>query len=289
MYQKLDRYFRGNYDGYRMNGNMGGCTNDPLYYPVPNQLTDLNIMPQVYGWVQFNSGCSSAFNDLLKSPGPESRFNDVQFDYIHYLQYNFERNDLKQQQWFNPFVRLVHSKEVNASSYAFSIDDAAAFQKHPGEGLIISIGGPEGLPNDTPVRLPPKYTKDFLVNLSDSIPLGRPRWKSFGVCKQVADQEFPPLPKNATRDTPQIVVDTVKNKMPCTITIKDAADRVYQFTVKKPVPWPQWNETGKVRGPDPSVVTYDHPKAGFKGWNINEVSTLNPRKFDLITAEPLPK
>jgi hypothetical protein len=295
MYQQLNTYFKSNYAGYREKGNIGDCPNlnNRLYYPVPNGLTDLNIMPYVYGWVQFNSGCKSAFNDLEVSPGPKSRFNDVQFDYIHYLQYNYEGykgKDLKQQQWFNPFVRLVHSKEINASSYAFSVDDAAAFQSHPGEGLIISIGGAKGLPNDTPVRLPANYTKDFLVTLGNSIAQGRPRWKSFGVCKQVADQEFPPLPKNATIDTPQIVVDTIKNEIsdakPCTITIKDAIDRVYQFTVKESVPWPQWNVNGNQQGPDPSVVTIDRPK----GWNINEVSkTLGDRRFDLATEPPLPR
>jgi len=186
MYQQLDRYFKGNYNGYRMMGNIGDCPklNDPLYYPVPNQLTDLNIMPYVYGWAQFNSGCHASFNDLKESPGPESRFNQVQFDYINYLQYNYERKDLKQQQWFNPFVRLVHGEEIDASSYAFSVDDAAGFQSHPGEGLIITIGGAEGLPNKTPIVLPANYTKDFLVTLGDSIALKRPRWKSFGVCKK---------------------------------------------------------------------------------------------------------
>jgi len=145
------------------------------------------------------------------------------------------------------------------------------------------------LPNKTPIVLPANYTKDFLVTLGDSIALKRPRWKSFGVCKKVADTDFPPLPKNAKIDTPQIIVDTIKNQIspanPCTITVEDAANppRTYQFTVKMPVPWPQWNQP---QGTDPNVVTIDRPKVG---WNINEVSKLNPRRFDLLTAPPLPK
>src|SRR5205823_10330908 len=97
MYQQLDSYFKDNYAGYKMMGNIGDCPklNDPRYYPVPNHLTPLNILPQVYGWTQFNSGCHPHFNDLLLSPGPKSRFDRVQFDYINYLQYNYRREDLK--------------------------------------------------------------------------------------------------------------------------------------------------------------------------------------------------
>jgi hypothetical protein len=287
MYKHLDSYFKANYAGYKMMGNIGDCPklNDPLYYPVPNELTDLNIMPYVYGWAQFNSGCAASFNDLLLSPGPKSRFDRVQFDYINYLQYNYEREDLKQEQWFNPFVRLVHGKEINASSYAFSVDDAAGFQSHPGEGLIIAIGGAEGLPNKQPIVLPANYTKDFQVVLGDSkgIP-GRPRWKSFGVCKENVDTDFPPLPRDEP-DTPKIIVDTIKNQIspanPCTITVTDAANRKYQLTVSKPVPWWLWNQP---QGFDPRVVTSVYPKVG---WNINEISNEEPR-FDLLTEPPLP-
>jgi hypothetical protein len=294
IYQQLDRYFKDNYAGYRMDGNMGDCPdlNDPRFYPVPNQLTDLNIMPQVYGWAQFNSGCAASFNDLLLSPGPKSRFDRVQFDYINDLQYNYRREDLKQRQWFNPFVRLVHGKEINASSYAFSIDDAAGFQSHSGEGLIIAIGGAQGLPNKTPIVLPANYAKDFQVVLGDSKgPPGaptfpRPRWKSFGICKENADTNFPPLSKDAKIDSPKIIVDTIENQIspanPCTITITDAANRKYQLTVSKPVPWPLWN---KPQGVDPGVVTSVYPK---RGWNINEISNEKPT-FDLLTEPPLPR
>ncbi|HTG29252.1 MAG TPA: hypothetical protein VK818_13620 [Methylomirabilota bacterium] len=287
-YKELDAYFRGNYRGYRTMGNLGDCPklNDPLYYPVPDPLTDLNILPYVYGWVPFNSGCHAHFNALKLSPGPESEYHKVQFDYINYLQYNYETQDLKQRQWFNPFVRLVHGKEINASSYAFSVDDAAGFQQKPGEGLIIAIGGAEGLPNKEPIVPPANYKKDFLVTLGDSKALKRPRWKSFGVCKDVADKEFPPLPKDAKIDSPDIIVDTIKYKIspanPCTITVKDAADRKYQLTVSKSVPWPTWDGGGH----DPTVVTSVIPNVG---WNINEVAQQAPPRFALLTEPPLPK
>ncbi len=292
-YKELDAFFRGNYHNYRTMGNLSDCPklNDPRYYPVPAPPpTDLNILPYVYGWVPFNSGCNAGFNALKLSPGPESRYLQVQFNYINYLQYNYEEKNLTQQQWFNPFVRLVHGKDINASSYAFSVDDAAGYQQHPGEGLIIAIGGPEGLPNKTPVVPPANYKKDFLVSLSDSVAQNRPRWKSFSVCGG-RQQDFPELPKNAKRDAPDIIVDTIDNQIspanPCTITVTDAAvpkNRTYQFTVSLPVPWPPWNQP---QGPDPRVVTsVKAPNNRF--WNINEVSTQEPR-FALITDPPLPR
>jgi hypothetical protein len=297
-YKDLDAFFRGNYHNYREMGNLGNCPqlNNPLYYPVPDALTDLNILPYVYGWVPFNSGCNADFNALKLSPGPESRYLQVQFDYINYLQYNYEDEDLKQQQWFNPFVRLVHGKDINASSYAFSVDDAAGYQQHPGEGLIIAIGGPEGLPNKVPIVPPANYKKDFLVSMGDSVgppnspSFPRPRWKSFSVCGG-KEQNFPELPKNAKEDTRDIIVDTIQNQIspanPCTITVTDAAqpvNRTYKFTVSLPVPWPPWDGTRA----DPRVVTsVETPNNRF--WNINEVSIEVPPRFALLTSDPLPR
>src|SRR5437773_1088124 len=88
--------------------------------------------------------------------------------------------------------------------------------------------------------------------------------------------------------TPQVskvILDTIKNQIspanPCTITITDAANRKYQLTVSKPVPWPLWNQP---QGFDRTVVTSVYPKVG---WNINEISNKEPR-FDLLTEPPLP-
>ena len=61
---------------------------------------------------------------------------------------------------FNPFTLLVHgSQYLNANSYAFSVDDAAGFQSNTGEGLVVAVGGPKGLPNNIPVPNPPISTR----------------------------------------------------------------------------------------------------------------------------------
>ena len=281
-YQEINNYFRANYALYRK-ASSSDCP-PSAFYPVPATLTPLNIMPYVYGWVPFNSGCPPSFNALATSPGPEQVFDQALFDYVHLLQYNYRSAKLKQQ-FFNPFVDLVHG-QLEANGYAFSVDDAVSFQNHPGEGLIVAIGGPTGLPNGQPVVPPPDFTTDFLVSLGDSKAQNRPLWKSYGVCKDSADTDFPPLPPDAKVDTPQIIVDTaafqISPSNPCTITITDASNRKYQFTIRMPVPWPSHSGTGF----DTQVMTCVNKNDGWCS-NINELSIPAPNpQFVLFTPPP---
>jgi hypothetical protein len=167
------------------------------------------------------------------------------------------------------------------------VDDAISFENHPGEGLIVAIGGTKGLPNPQPVVPPPNYTTDFSVALGDSKPLNRPRWKSFGVCKDVADTDFPPLPPDAP-DTPQIIVDTVAYKIsatnPCKITITDASNSKYQFTISKAVPWPSHTPPGF----DAGVLTCVNKTDGWCT-NIGELAVQAPNpQFVLFAPPPQP-
>jgi hypothetical protein len=280
-YREIDNFFKTNYNAYRVANTTTECTQGAPYYPDPATLTTLNIMPYVYGWVPFNSGCGPAFNSLKGDPS----FDQALFDYIHILQYNYRTVKLKQQR-FNPFVNLVHG-QLGANGYAYSVDDAISFENHPGEGLIIAIGGANGLPNPQPVVPPPDYTTDFQVNLGDSKAQNRPLWKSYGVCKDVADTDFPPLPPNATVDAPKIIVDTATYKIsptnPCTITVTDASNSKYQFTIKMAVPWPTYT---KLTGFDPNVLTCVN-KTDDWCTNINEtaIQGANPQ-FNLFTQPP---
>jgi hypothetical protein len=294
LYKEINNYFTGNYANYRAATNAQCPPSDN--YPIPPSLTTLNIMPYVYGWVPFNSGCEPAgptFNDLKTSPGPFTAFQQAQFDYIHYLEYNYRNQSVTKAQRFNPYVDLVHG-QLNENGYAFSIDDAVSFEHHPGEGLVFAIGGATGLPNPQPV-VHVDYTVDFKVILGNSIIPGQdlPRWKSFGVCKNDTDTDFPPLPPDATRDAPEIIVDTaaynVSQEHPCTITVRDASNPKpqppkYQFTVKMKVPWPPWPHPG---GFDPEVMTCPPIDDGWCRY-INEVAIQAPNlKFDLLTRSPL--
>ena len=284
IYQEINNYFRANYALYRK-ASSSDCP-PSAFYPVPAMLTPLNIMPYVYGWVPFNSGCPPSFNALATSPGPKQVFDQALFDYVHTLQYNYRSAKLAQQ-FFNPFVDLVHGK-LQANGYAFSVDDAVGFQNNPGEGLIVAIGGASGLPNGQPVVPPADFTTDFVVNLGDSKAQQRPMWTSYGICKNSADTQFPPLAPGAPVDTPQIIVVTVAYQIspaqPCTITVTDADNRTYQFTIQMSVPWPSHSGVGF----DAQVLTCVNKNDGWCS-DINELSTQAPNpQFVLFTPPPLP-
>jgi hypothetical protein len=282
-YQEINNFFKANYNQYKA-ASTTDCPQPAPYYPAPVTLTPLNIMPYVYGWAAFNSGCSAAFNPLERFP-KDPVFAQALFDYVHILEYNYRTVKLKQQR-FNPFVDLVHGR-LGANGYAFSVDDAISFENHPGEGLIIAIGGATGLPNPQPVVPPPNYTTDFLVSLGDSKAQHRPLWKSYGVCKNSTDTDFPPLPPNATVDAPQITVDTTAYQIsptnPCTITVTDASNSKYQFKIYMSVPWPSHSGTGV----DPQVITCINKNDGWCT-NISEFSKQAPNpQFVLFTPPPL--
>jgi hypothetical protein len=297
-YQKVNKFFKDNYDNYieKGMGNARDCpqNNDPLYYPVPKELTALNIMPPVYGWVQFNSGCSASFNDLAKFiPDNEKTFKAVQSEYITYLQYNFENPDIRPKQRFNPFVDLIHG-QLDATCYAFSVDDTAGFQIAPGQGLIIAIGGSRGLPNTQPVELPANFKHDFEVQLGDSVAQNRPRWKDYGVCSDKANEHFQPLPPDATRDARTLIVDTFKRNIsennPCTITVTDAKDRKFQFVIRKRVPWaaydPDIHPPPRFESEVLECVNTNDPVARQWCNNLKEQAKENPPQFTILTEPP---
>ena len=58
---------------------------------------------------------------------------------------------------FNPYVKLIH-QTLASNAYAFSIDDAVAFKSLPGDGIVITIAGAEGLENQTQTPLPTAST-----------------------------------------------------------------------------------------------------------------------------------
>jgi hypothetical protein len=100
--------------------------------PLPDTPT---MLTQVYGWAEF-PGCSQA---LVDTPG----YLKTIAEYCD-LQYNYLLPGTKPAEIFNPYTKLIH-QTLKTNAYAFSIDDKAAFKSVPGDGLIITIGGPKGL------------------------------------------------------------------------------------------------------------------------------------------------
>src|SRR5262249_47302459 len=147
-------------------------------------------MQFVYGWVAFNRGCTNlraGVNSLNpKAPNFYAPFSKAINEYVQ-LQYNYQ-TESKLQQQFNPFTDLVHGDAyLHSNSYAFSVDDAAGFQNNPGQGLVIAVGGPKGLPNNTPAQPPANFNTDFEINLGDTAALKRPDWTKYGICSDTAD------------------------------------------------------------------------------------------------------
>ena len=99
---------------------------------VPDQPT---MLRQVSGWAEFPD-CAQA---LVKTPG----YDRVIKEYCE-LQYNYLLG-APPADIFNPYARLVH-ETLKSNAYAFSIDDKAAFLSVPGDELVITIGGPVGIP-----------------------------------------------------------------------------------------------------------------------------------------------
>ena len=292
LYKELNDYFQANYSSYWNGGTPPAPCMPPWPEPSPspgsNYPSPLEVMPFVYGWVPFNRDCTNGdgcakFNDLLCNPGPADTFNQVKSDYIEQLQYNYKNPGVDKSKWFNAYTELVH-EELNANVYAFSIDDAAGNQNQPGEGIVLAIGGSNGLPNPHPIPPPTPpvdFSKDFALNLGDSIALSRPCWQSYSVCGG-PEMQFPPPTYNSTtrkwEQAPSINVNTRAHHIsplnPCTITIKDAANQMYQFKVKMAVPWPEWNpplcpgQPGRPPSFDPNVVeAVSAPSGWFGGFN----------------------
>ena len=299
LYKEVNDYFKENYDTYWNNGvkpmPCGSLWPNPSPVPGTNYPSPLGVMLYVYGFVPFNFDCGAGFNDLKVSPGPQSRYNKVLDDYIHKLQYNYKTID--EPKWFNAYTELVHEK-LEGNVYAFSIDDASGFQNRPGEGIVIAIGGSNGLPNPNPIPNPtppppvPDFTKDFEVALGDSVAQHRPCWTSYSVCDG-PEKQFPPPTYEAKGNpvqAPHIIVDTTVPPLslgkPCTIILKDAANQVYQFNVKMPVPWPDHAPPGF----DPSVVECSSglPPGNWCTQQLGEQAFVTPdgRQFVLYTAPP---
>jgi hypothetical protein len=107
------------------------------------------MLTQVYGWAQF-ANCSFP---LVSTPG----YSTAIVDFCS-LQYNYLLKK-KPADIFNPYTQLIH-ETLKSNAYAFSIDDKATFKSVPSmrigtsPGLIITLGGPEGLVNGKQAPLP---------------------------------------------------------------------------------------------------------------------------------------
>jgi hypothetical protein len=246
IYKAVNSTFASSYATYLVN-----CTPPSYLQPVkgtnPPAPTLYAFLRYVYGWVPFNQPCKTAVPEL-----PTTNVSRVPIDYIN-VQYNYLNPAVIASKWFNPYVQLVHGEPVQgglgANAYAFSIDDQSSFLSNDGGstpgGLIIDVGGNEGLPNKTqvPPPLPPYYPLfDFVVALGPP-GLDGSQWARYGICSTDANQIFPTSANGAYAFGVDPVVQNISATNPCPITLADTKNRKYQMIILRagipPAPiWP---------------------------------------------------
>jgi len=112
------------------------------------------IMKAVYGWVPISyKNCTGG--PLIATPGMPD-YTTAITTYCD-LQYNYLQKNIRAEDRFNPYTYFIHSV-LKSSAYAFSIDDELAFRHLVADGVILAIGGTNGLQNKAPSPLPNRQT-----------------------------------------------------------------------------------------------------------------------------------
>jgi hypothetical protein len=88
---------------------------------------------------------------------------------------------------FNPYGVLIHGKDyINAPYvYAYSVDDAVGNMQVAGDGLILAVGGVNGLPN--PNHATPFINVSFGFAATDKV-----QFTKYGICKTPPDTPVNP-------------------------------------------------------------------------------------------------
>jgi hypothetical protein len=198
-----------------------GSTCDQTKDPEPANLDENAMLAHVYGWGPFNANCKADTNLLEDTPAyQESNHAGYQsvkseFDALNY--------------WptgeFNPYVALIHDPQyLNADYvYAYSVDDAVGNMQTQGEGLIIAIGGTDGLPNPDPATSPIHVS--FGYGPKDAV-----RFVKYGVCTDTPDQEVNPNFASFDLSANQLSA--------CTLSFLDNQNAQYHFKITSQPPFP---------------------------------------------------
>jgi hypothetical protein len=239
----VNALFGANYRNYVATYTMPsfGCNSDKMH-PNPVTLTRALKLRSVHGWSPFNDNCTNAQGNLLENtPGyfmdeiingkPVRTFARYQavkeeFDRLQYWPDEVGGNLLKGR--FNPYGVLIHGADyINAPYvYAYSVDDAVGNMQVAGDGLILAVGGVNGLPN-------PNHATPF-INVSFGYapkPINLVQFTKYGVCKTPPDTAVNP-------DFPSFIISST-NPNSCPLSWVDNAPIAHQYTFKlkyQPVP-----------------------------------------------------
>jgi hypothetical protein len=175
-----------------------GCNSDGMH-PNPVALTRALKLRSVHGWSPFNDNCTNAQGNLLENtpgyftccnpPGIKNyaKYQAVkaEFDALQYWPDVVGGNLLKGR--FNPYGVLIHGADyINAPYvYAYSVDDAVGNMQVAGDGLILAVGGVNGLPN--PDHATPFINVSFGFGPTDPV-----RFTKYGICTNTPNQPVNP-------------------------------------------------------------------------------------------------
>ncbi len=178
-------------------------------------LSELNLLQNIYGWVAFS--CLGQANPLFDTPNlPAGEGYAIAESAYHRLQYSGA---------FNEYVELIHGKsELNMSAYAYSIDDAVGNMNQLGTGIVIAIGGSNGLPNQQP------YVPGQIANINPGMPAPgstAPYFTAYGICSDTAAH---PLTKNTS-------FQVLSVNYPCEISLEDSNQKQYHFILTSAPPY----------------------------------------------------
>lgn len=178
--------------------------------------TQAELIQHIYGWVSFTGSCG--LNPLADTTGYSAAV-----EAYHTLQYTFHPDYVGD---FNPYVQLVHTA-LQMNVYAYSIDDAVGNINTIGDGVVMTIGGATGLTN------PLQYATSNITTIGPGTPPpgSAPVFTKFGVCSATASTG------TLARGAPfsfQLPVSSY----PCTVTLEDSNNKLYQFILSQPAPFP---------------------------------------------------
>jgi hypothetical protein len=208
-----------------------GCNSDGMN-PNPVPLNKVLMLAHVHGWAPFNINCTNTRGNLLENtpgyfvdnpPKPRNyaKYQAVkkEFDLLQYWPAAVGENTLRGR--FNPYAVLIHGADyINAPFvYAYSVDDAVGNMQVAGDGLILAVGGVNGLPN--PNHATPFINVSFGFSTKDRV-----RFTKYGVCTLVPNKPVNP-------DFPSFAISsTDPNACPLSWVDNSAFGNQYTFKLK---------------------------------------------------------
>lgn len=182
--------------------------------PCPNQPTMTHLLEDTPGYWE-PTGVPNQ-KDYAKYQAVKQKFDDLQY----WPDHNAPNGD------FDPYLLLIHGKDyINTDyAYAYSVDDALGNMQVAGDGLIIAVGGTNGLPNPKPATPP--------INVAMGYNSTEPGWinfTSYGVCKTTPDTTVDP--------TFASFAISANDPQKCPLSFKDASGALYYITLKAEPPY----------------------------------------------------